>query len=33
MFQTLIITLLDIIGTTIWVTCAVIARLAACLMK
>lgn len=33
MFQSIIITILDVIGTAIWVTCAVIARIAACLMK
>jgi hypothetical protein len=33
MLQTIIITLFDIIGTTIWVICAAIARIAQCLMK
>ena len=33
MFQSILITLFDIIGTTIWTLCAVIARIAQCLMK
>ena len=33
MFQTIITTLFDILGTTIYVICAVIARIAQCLMK
>lgn len=33
MFQTLLTTLFDILGTVIYVTCAVIARIAQCLMK
>jgi hypothetical protein len=33
MFQSIVTTLFDIIGTTIWVLCATIARIAQCLMK
>jgi hypothetical protein len=33
MFNTIIIILLDVIGTTVYVICAVIARIAQCLMK
>lgn len=33
MFQSIITTLFDIIGTTIWVICAAVARIAQCLMK
>lgn len=33
MFQSIITTFFDIIGTTIWVICAAIARIAQCLMK
>lgn len=33
MFSTIITTVLDVIGTTVFVICAVIARIAQCLMK
>ena len=33
MLQSILTTLFDILGTTIWVICAVIARIAQCLMK
>jgi hypothetical protein len=33
MFQSIVTTFFDIIGTTIWVLCAAIARIAQCLMK
>jgi len=33
MFQSIVTTLFDIIGTSIWVLCAAIARIAQCLMK
>jgi hypothetical protein len=33
MFSTIINTILDVIGTTVFVICAVIARIAQCLMK
>jgi hypothetical protein len=33
MFNTIIIILLDVIGTTVYVICAAIARIAQCLMK
>ena len=33
MLQSILNTLFDILGTTIWVICAVIARIAQCLMK
>ena len=33
MFQTILITILDVLGTSVWVICAIIARIAQCLMK
>ena len=33
MIQSILATLFDILGTTIWVICPVIARIAQCLMK
>jgi hypothetical protein len=33
MFQTILVTILDFIGTTIFILCAIIARIAQCLMK
>ena len=33
MLQSILTTLFDIIGTTIWVICAAVARIAQCLMK